>query len=332
MATDPFGNDEHNPFAEVDDYNPFAGRSPTVQPRVVVNETPQPSGSSQPRYGATTAEVDSDSDDAAAPSYFDMQEENPYSFTNEKPVNTQSTSRGVVTVSTESAKRGDELSVWEIAYYQQFFNVESEEVGWRCLRSMWPFKVDFINFVSINPDFYGPFWICTTLIFMMAACSNFSTYLWDPVNWKYDFLKLTVGTGIIYGYAFAVPFLFWLYFKWADIEISLIELLCIYGYSFFIYIPVAIVCIAPFNPVQWAAHGVGCLISTSFLIVNMWHPLRGKLAHAIPLVLIMAALHIGIGLTFMLYFFQFRTTPAPMPTPAPVPQPHPAPQPQPGWM
>lgn len=75
---------------------------------------------------------------------------------------------------------------------------------------------------------------------MFAAAANFSDYLSEPFGWKYDFLKLTVGTGIIYGFAFGIPFLFWLYFKWVDMNISLIELLCIYGYSLFIYCPVAV--------------------------------------------------------------------------------------------
>lgn len=69
----------------------------------------------------------------------------------------QGTGRGVVTVQHTTAE--DEQSIWELAYYRQFFNIDSSEVAWRCLRSMWPFKVDFINFVSTNPDFYGPFWV-----------------------------------------------------------------------------------------------------------------------------------------------------------------------------
>jgi hypothetical protein len=75
---------------------------------------------------------------------------------------------------------------------------------------------------------------------MMAACANFADYLYDMNGWKYDFVKLTVGTGIIYGFALGVPFCFWLYFKWVDFNISLIEILCIYGYSLFIYIPVSV--------------------------------------------------------------------------------------------
>lgn len=334
--SDPFG-DDHNPFADVEDYNPFVGNS-----RVVVNETQPTTPYSPPSYSNSVPDVSSnygsgdssvirleeDSDSDEAP-YFGGKNDNPYAF--DAPTSTQSyttqssTSRGVVSVHTSEGEKEGDYSMWQIEFYQQFFRVDSSEVGWRCLRSMWPFKVDFINFVSTNPDFYGPLWITTTLIFMMAACANFADYLYNTDGWKYDFVKLTVGTGIIYGFTFGIPFLFWLYFKWVDFNISLIEILCIYGYSLFIYIPVSIVCITPFNPVQWAAISIGCLISTLFLVVNMWNPLKTKVAHAIPLMAVMALLHVGIGITFMLYYFQFRhSAPTPVgPTPSP-PSPTPA--------
>jgi len=330
MSSDPFG-DEANPFASVEDYNPFTkGGSPQVVIRDIADthrEAPSSLVTSSPAnyYDSTSIklEEDRDSSDEGAPSYFGMKEDNPYTFDNSPAPTT--TSRGVVSVQENEKRANDDLSVFEIEYYRQFFEVDTSEVMWRCARSMWPFKVDFINFVSTNPDFYGPFWIATTLIFMMAASANFAAYLADPIGWQYDFLKLTVGTGIIYSFAFGVPTLVWLYFKWADISTSLIELFCVYGYSLFVYIPVAILSIAPYKAVQWTFIGIGCLISTAFLVVNMFPPLRGKLAYAVPLVAVMAALHVGLGLVFMFYFFLYKTplTPITPPTPTATPTPTP---------
>lgn len=70
--------------------------------------------------------------------------------------------------SSESPPEGG-YSVWQMEYYQQFFKVDTEEVVWRCLRSMWPFKVDFIDFVSTNPDFYGPLWVRMSF---MTVCNS----------------------------------------------------------------------------------------------------------------------------------------------------------------
>lgn len=75
---------------------------------------------------------------------------------------------------------------------------------------------------------------------MLAAGSNFASYLATEGDWHYDFFKLTAGAGIIWGYCFGAPILYWLYFKWVDLNVSLIEMLCIYGYSLFSYTPVAV--------------------------------------------------------------------------------------------
>uniref|UniRef100_A0A6B2L9W2 Protein YIPF n=1 Tax=Arcella intermedia TaxID=1963864 RepID=A0A6B2L9W2_9EUKA len=213
----------------------------------------------------------------------------------------QSTTRttGGARVTVQTTEDDDE-SVWSISTYKKYFNVSSGDVLIRCARSMWPFKYDFLEAVKNNPDFYGPFWITTTLIFMMAAAANFASPL------PYDFYKLTTGAAVIYGYDFGVPLLFWIYAKWADLPVSLIDVLCIYGYSLFIYSPIAVLCIINITWVRWLVVGIGCLLSTSFLVVNLWMPLRAKLAHAIPTLLVLACLHVGLALTFRLYFFNFQ--------------------------
>ncbi|XP_023272330.1 protein YIPF1-like, partial [Seriola lalandi dorsalis] len=56
---------------------------------------------------------------------------------------------------------------WTFEYYQQFFDIETHHVKERIIGSVlpWPGK----NFIQVylrrNPDLYGPFWICTTLVF-----------------------------------------------------------------------------------------------------------------------------------------------------------------------
>lgn len=248
-----------------------------------------------------------------------------HSATPLKATSTQASGGNRVHVTTSEEKPDeDAVSMWSFEYYQQFFDVDTTEVMWRCLRSLWPFKLNFIQFVRTNPDFYGPFWITTTLIFMLAAGSNFATYLHNPAGWYYNFFTLTTGAGIIWGYAFGMPVLLWLYFKWVDLNVSLIEMFCIYGYSLFSYTPVAVLCIIPIMYVQWVVVIIACLISTSFLIVNMWTPLRSKVGHAVFVLIIMGCFHVALGLCVQLYWFQFYSQP---PQPAPAPQPTPVPSP-----
>jgi len=144
---------------------------------------------------------------------------------------------------------------------------------------------------------------------MMAASANFASYL-DHLNtatpWNYDFYKLTYGSAVIYGYAFVIPLLFWFYMKYIELGVNLIDIVCIYGYSLFVYSPIALLCIIPIDWVKWLVVGIGCLFSTAFLIVNLWMPLREKLVHGIIILALLALFNFGLALTFRLYFFLYK--------------------------
>ena len=42
--------------------------------------------------------------------------------------------------------------------------------------SLKPFNSDLADEISTNPDLYGPFWIMTTLIFVLACMGNLTAY------------------------------------------------------------------------------------------------------------------------------------------------------------
>jgi len=323
-----------NPFAQVDVYNPFDTQAskfnaeptqptpPALPPRTSPPVPSRQASFPSPRPPPPTADTpelkfrESDYDEVES-FYRDdtgiLEHEGGGNLDNSRyetpQVSTRVTGSTRVSVHRSGKDEDEEYNFWQVDFYRKYFNVDSMEVGKRCLRSLWPFKYDFLATIKSSPDFYGPFWISTTLIFMMAASANFAFYLQsilDPNKpWTYDLYKLTYGSGVIYGYSFGVPLLFWLYIKWIDISVTLIEILCIYGYSLFVYIPVALLCIIPFDWVKWMVVGIGCLFSTAFLIVNLWMPLREKLAHAIIILIILALFHLGLALTFLLYFFNY---------------------------
>jgi len=207
------------------------------------------------------------------------------------------------------AKSSEEkkLKFYQLDYYKQFFDVDTMDVGARCLRSTWPFKNDFLDTIKKNPDFFGPFWISTTLVFMMAAAGNFTAYLENSSEWHYDVFKIGYGAAVIYGYAFLVPICLWFYLRWLELRVRLISMLCIYGYSLFVYLPITLLCLIPQTWAKWVFVGVGLALSTGFLVVNLWMPLKEKLGCAFLILLIIAILHVGLALTFRLYFFCYRT-------------------------
>jgi len=62
-------------------------------------------------------------------------------------------------------------------FFGKYFNVEIEDIKNKFLYSLIPLKKGFNEIVENSPDLYGPFWLYTTLIFIVGVTSNISGYL-----------------------------------------------------------------------------------------------------------------------------------------------------------
>uniref|UniRef100_A0A4W6EZS9 Protein YIPF n=1 Tax=Lates calcarifer TaxID=8187 RepID=A0A4W6EZS9_LATCA len=183
---------------------------------------------------------------------------------------------------------GQQKSVpfWTFEYYQRFFDIETHHVKERIIGSVmpWPGK----NFIQVylrrNPDLYGPFWICTTLVFAIAISgnlSNFLTHLGDP-TYKYtpEFRKVSIAATAIFGYAWLVPLALWSFLLWRSNKImnlvsySFMEIVCVYGYSLSIYIPAVVLWIGTFEWLQWCSIVVALFLSGSVLMLTFWPAVR----------------------------------------------------------
>lgn len=90
---------------------------------------------------------------------------------------------------------------------------------------------------------YGPFWICTTLIFVAASIGTFVTYLEHKLQnkeWEYDINLVTWSAGLFYGYVTIVPLGLYILLKYFSAPSGLVQLWCLYGYSLFIFIPASV--------------------------------------------------------------------------------------------
>lgn len=90
------------------------------------------------------------------------------------------------------------------------------------------------------PRRYGPFWICTTLIFVAASIGTFATYLAHKLQkkeWNYDINVVTWSAGLFYGYVTIVPVVLYIILKYFSAPSGLVQLFCLYGYSLFAFIP-----------------------------------------------------------------------------------------------
>ena len=85
-------------------------------------------------------------------------------------------------------------SVWQIEYYQKYFNVNTNEVISRIIGSMVPTLSQnyLLTRIRPNPDLYGPFWVSTTLIFTIAIAGNIVSFFHSfgtKYHWQTDFHK-----------------------------------------------------------------------------------------------------------------------------------------------
>ncbi|XP_076045361.1 protein YIPF1-like [Oratosquilla oratoria] len=202
-------------------------------------------------------------------------------------------------------------SFWTFEFYQQFFDIESGQVGDRIIWSMVPKPgVNYLQtYIRPKPDLYGPFWICVTLIFTTAITGNLANYIQNLPNsdvWRYDFHKVTFAATAIFTYAWLVPLLLWAVVTWrgSRADLALVELLCIYGYSLSIFVPVSILWIVPVPWLQWCIAIVAPVLSGAVLVRTVWPTLAHETKQiAIGIAVIILVLHATLALGFMLYFF-----------------------------
>ena len=131
---------------------------------------------------------------------------------------------------------------YSLLYWQRYFMVETTHVLERMLASILPTK-SFVELVQDNPDFYGPFWIPTTVIFVMFAASSgveSVTARWKGQTYAYDLSRLVTAASTIYTYLFAVPLVVFAIGRYYNSTIKLFDLINVFGYGLTIWIPVAV--------------------------------------------------------------------------------------------
>lgn len=220
---------------------------------------------------------------------------------------------------------GATSNFWTLAYYQQFFDVDTTDVKNRLLYSMVPLpgKSFLEHHIRPRPDLYGPFWVCVTLVFSIAISGNVADFLQKSValddhNWHYDFHKVSLAATAVFSYASLLPAGLYSFLWWAGgagaagAGISFLELICLYGYSLSIYIPVSLLWLVQVSWWQWLCVLAGAGLSGAVLFLPLWPAMRHGAARSAPLVMaVVAGLHLLLACGFMLYFFHVPPTAGP---------------------
>jgi len=214
-------------------------------------------------------------------------------------------------------------------------------------------KSDFLTSIRDSPDLYGPFWIASTLVFLVSAVGNFATWMsWRSVgasgapntlDWFLDADKAGWSVFLFYGYVSIVPTIVWAVFHVFKADLSLMQSVCLYGYSLALFIPVCLICAVPSAALQWMAILAAFGSTGWFLMSNLQAQVahvasqahqqlfRGKLSSGATrtvVAIFVTGFHLGLALLLGNYFFAFDLSggdDVPAPTPAPTPVPTPAP-------
>ena len=137
-----------------------------------------------------------------------------------------------------------------MSFLQSYFDIETDDIIKRLLASLIPCNKNFINIVEKKPDLYGPFWIYTTLIFIIASAGSLTQYIHGADQEDYFQKFIPIAGGVIYGIGFCLPLIVKALMYVFGSETGFVLVLCIYAYSFTIYAPIFILCI-PFEKLQW---------------------------------------------------------------------------------
>jgi hypothetical protein len=123
--------------------------------------------------------------------------------------------------------------------------VDTVDIQVRLSRALLPFKKEprFAELALPAPDAYGPFWLSTTLVFCLASCSNvasFMDYAGDISDWSYDFSRLASALTFVEVFLVGLPLIVWCTGKYFNVPMTLLFLVCLYGYSMLMFIPAAV--------------------------------------------------------------------------------------------
>lgn len=107
----------------------------------------------------------------------------------------------------EPPSSGGICSICSFDYYKPYFNVSHQTVVSRIVRSFTPWRRNFFDIESDSrPDLYGPFWILTTIIFLLSLMGNIATYLNNLHQSDFYFRMELIRYGAIVVYSFGLGF------------------------------------------------------------------------------------------------------------------------------
>ena len=190
-------------------------------------------------------------------------------------------------------------------WLKNYFQITSKDFFNRILMSIIPFNTKFYNIIENSPDFYGPFWIYTTFVVLVSSCGSLSRTIQGSRDSNFFQEFVPTAAILIYFIGFGVPILIALLSNIFGGKISIAPIICIYGYSYTIFLPITIVCSIPISLLQWILLAYAIFSSSSLVIMSISKSLSSiPTGKKIAINIIICIFQIVIFFMLKLYFFK----------------------------
>ena len=190
-------------------------------------------------------------------------------------------------------------------FLKTYFQLTSNDFFKRIINSLIPFNSKFKDLIENNPDLYGPFWIYTALILFVSAFGSLTRSIQGnkTKNFFQDFIP--VAALIIYCIGFGIPILITFLMKIFGVTMKFMTVICTYGYSYSVFLPIVIICTAPYAILQWLLLTYAIFSSTSLIVVNYYKTISSVGQSRKLLIMgIIVVFQIFVLLLLKLYFFK----------------------------
>ena len=189
-------------------------------------------------------------------------------------------------------------------WLKKYFQITSRDFFNRILLSLIPISPKFYATIENSPDLYGPFWIYTTFIVLVSSCGSLTRTIQG--NRDQNFFQEFIPTAslLIYFIGFGVPLFLSLLSKLFGAKINIVSVICIYGYSYTIFLPIIIVCSIPNQLLQWILLAYAIFSSTSLIIINISKSFVNSGKGKFAVIIIICIFQIVIFFVLKLYFFK----------------------------
>jgi len=122
-------------------------------------------------------------------------------------------------------------------------------------------------------------------------------------EWNYDINLVTWSAGLFYGYVAVVPLCLYIILKYFSAPSGLVQLLCLYGYSLFVFIPALCLSIIPYEIFRWVVTGVAGFMSATFVALNLRNHIQSAGERWFLIVAGIFILQLALAVVLKLYLF-----------------------------